>query len=237
LPALADSPVRGVDADVAAIKTAISASLARSARSETPYRHWILSEFFPDPVVAALFQLPFKAPPLDGISGERELHNDSRTYFDDDNIARRPVCAAVAKAFHDVDTVATIAAATGADLDGCYLRIEFAQDVDGFWLRPHTDLGVKRLTLLYYLAEPGQEELGTDIYVSADRWFARAAFTRNAAMMFVPNDRTWHGFEPRTIDGVRKSVIINYVTHDWRDREQLAYADTPVRAASISRTV
>ena len=37
-----------------------------------------------------------------------------------------------------------------------------------------------------------------------------------------------HGFEPRQIDGVRKSVIVNYVTNDWRAREQLAFPDTPI---------
>jgi hypothetical protein len=237
LPALADPKTRDIEADVSAIKRTIGASLARSRRSETPYRHWTLTRFFPEPIVEALLRLPFKAPALDGISGERKLHDDSRTYFDDHNIARLPVCAAVAKAFHDADTVATIAAATGADLDGCHLRIEFAQDVDGFWLMPHTDLGVKKLTLLYYLAEPGQEDLGTDIYAAADRWAGRAAFTCNEALMFVPNDHTWHGFEPRTINGVRKSVIVNYVTDEWRDREQLAYADKPVRAPSMPRTV
>ena len=46
-------------------------------------------------------------------------------------------------------------------------------------------------------------------------------------MVFVPSDITYHGFEPRTIDGVRKSVIINYVTNEWRAREQLAYPDRP----------
>jgi hypothetical protein len=232
----ATSAVRDIDADIAAIKAQIGASLAAGAISETPYRHWTLSNLFPEPTVEALFDLPVKAPDLGGISGERELHNDSRTYFDRDNIERRPVCAAVARAFHDTDTIDMIARATGADLDGCYLRIEFAQDITGFWLRPHTDLGVKRLTLLYYLAEPGQEDLGTDIYAAADSWAKRPPFALNEALMFVPNDHTWHGFEPREIKGVRKSVIVNYVTDAWRDREQLAYNTERVRASSSRRT-
>ncbi len=29
-------------------------------------------------------------------------------------------------------------------------------------------------------------------------------------------------------DGVRKSLIINYVTNEWRAREQLAFPDRPV---------
>jgi hypothetical protein len=59
---------------------------------------------------------------------------------------------------------------------------------------------------------------------------------RGAALLFVPSDHTWHGFEPRPFEGVRKSVIINYVTAEWRAREQLAYPDAPVRRARIART-
>lgn len=236
MSALADSKVRNVDAEVAAIKAQIAASLAAAVVSETPYRHWTWSNLFPKAVVDALFDLPFKAPELGGISGKRELHNDTRTYFDDENIARRPVCEALARAFHDGDTVAMLAKATGARLDDTFLRIEFAQDVDGFWLQPHTDEGAKMITILYYLAEPGQEDLGTDVYAARDSWAERAPFVRNQALVFVPGDHTWHGFEPRKIEGVRKSVIINYVTHEWRDRSQLAYNTETVRASTSRRT-
>jgi len=58
----------------------------------------------------------------------------------------------------------------------------------------------------------------------------------DSCVIFIPGENTWHGFEPRPFEGVRKSVIINYVTSEWRAREQLAYPDAPVRAASIART-
>ena len=48
-------------------------------------------------------------------------------------------------------------------------------------------------------------------------------------MVFVPSNTTYHGFEPRKIEGVRKSVIINYVTNEWHAREQLAFPDHPIR--------
>jgi hypothetical protein len=48
-------------------------------------------------------------------------------------------------------------------------------------------------------------------------------------MVFVPADNTWHGFERRPIEGVRKSVILNYVTAEWRAREQLSFPQAPVR--------
>jgi hypothetical protein len=44
----------------------------------------------------------------------------------------------------------------------------------------------------------------------------------------VPSSTTYHGFERRPIDGVRKSIIINYVTDEWRAREQLAFPDRPI---------
>jgi hypothetical protein len=101
-------------------------------------------------------------------------------------------------------------------------------DQDGFWLEPHTDLGVKKFTCLIYLSQ-GHEELGTDIYWDPSRHFGVSPFIPNSAMIFVPSDKTWHGFEKRPIKGVRKSVILNYVTQDWRAREQLSFSDTPVR--------
>ncbi len=215
----------------AALKDSFARSLAAATRDETPYRHWTLSNIFGPAAVEALSELPFPAPSLDGVSGARELHNNTRQYFDAANNAEFAICGAVAEAFQSADTVKAIESATGTNLAGTYLRIEYAQDLDGFWLKPHTDLGVKKLTMLYYLADaPGQDDLGTDIYAAEDAWAKRSAFDQDTALVFVPSGNTWHGFEPRPIRGVRKSVIINYVTDEWRAREQLAYPTTPVRA-------
>ncbi|MGD1038002.1 MAG: hypothetical protein ABR878_12590 [Roseiarcus sp.] len=52
---------------------------------------------------------------------------------------------------------------------------------------------------------------------------------RGAAMVFAPGDDTWHGFEKRRIERVRRSVILNYVTHEWRAREQLSFPEQAVR--------
>ena len=68
----------------------------------------------------------------------------------------------------------------------------------------------------------------TDIYDQSKKHVGRSPFAPNAAMVFVPSNITYHGFEPRRIEGVRKSVIVNYVTAEWRAREQLAFPDQPV---------
>lgn len=186
---------------------------------------------FPPGVTDTLRSLPFSTPDLHGVSGKRELHNDQRHYFDAANNARFAACGAVAEAFQSRAIAEAIEAATGADLSCSYVRLEYAQDTDGFWLQPHTDLGVKRFTMLIYLADGAEHaDLGTDIYENHETWAKRSAFIDNTALVFVPGDNTWHGLERRRIVGVRKSVIMNYVTDSWRERGQLAYPDNPVRA-------
>ena len=197
--------------------------------SEQPYRHWILRGCFPTDSVEDIVTLPFDAPSLDGVSGKRELHNNTRKYFDVENRENFPVCEAVAQAFQDKRVTSHIEKVFNTDLKGTYLRVEFAQDIDGFWLEPHTDLGVKVFTMLLYLSkDPSHTDLGTDIYDGEKRHAGRSPFTPNAAMVFIPGSNTYHGFEKRPIKGVRISLIINYVTNEWRAREQLSFPEAPI---------
>ena len=230
-PMPASAPAAGgLDADLQPMLDSLTASLTTPPES-VPYRHWLLPNMLPDAVAKALSQLPFTAPDLHGISGKRELHNDTRQYFDAANNARFPVCGALARFFQAPQTVQALQTATGADLSDTNIRIEYAVDSDCFWLQPHTDLGVKRITILYYLPDgPDQEDMGTDIYHDVDTWAARAPFKWNSALVFVPSDNTFHGFERRDIPRLRRSVIINYVTQAWKAREQLAFPDTVVSA-------
>jgi hypothetical protein len=211
------------------VKRCLRASLSRARRFDEPYRHYIAEQVFPPAVAEALKSLPFEPADLHGVSGKRELHNDSRRYFDRANCARFPACAAVAEAFQAKDVARAVERETGADLLGSFVRLEYAQDASGFWLEPHTDLGVKRFTMLIYLTGAAdREDLGTDIYLDRQTWAKRTAFVDNTALLFVPSHNTWHGLERRPIVGVRTSVIMNYVTDDWRERGQLAFPETPV---------
>lgn len=244
LPALGRGGIRQIMRDNVAVKRTTSHEAKSSAedvvrtfqhcvdtakRSEQPYRHWTLKGCLPCDSVEDIVALPFEAPSLDGVSGKRELHNKTRKYFDVENRRRFPVCEAVAQAFQDRRVTSHIERAFSTDLKGTYLRIEFAQDVDGFWLEPHTDLGVKVFTMLLYLSkDESHRYLGTDIYDGEKRHVARSPFAPNAAMVFVPGSNTYHGFEKRPIEGVRTSLIINFVTNEWRAREQLSFPDAPI---------
>ena len=212
-----------------AIAQALLASVASAKRAEKPYRHWFLTNCLPTHTADEITDLPFPAPALGGVSGKRELHNNTRRYFDQENMDRHPVCRAFNDAFQDSRVTKTIESTYGTKLGGSYLRVEYAQDTDGFWLEPHTDLGVKLFTMLLYLSKDSQHrELGTDIYDGDKRPIGRSPFQPNGAMVFVPSSNTYHGFEQRPIEAIRKSVIINYVTNDWRAREQLAFPTAPI---------
>jgi hypothetical protein len=204
-------------------------SVAKGERNNEPYVHWLVRNCLPGDTVDDILALPFEAPSLDGVSGKRELHNNTRKYFDVENRRQFPVCEAVSQAFQGERVTGLIERAFGTNLDGTYLRIEFAQDIEGFWLEPHTDLGVKVFTMLLYLSrDANHRDLGTDIYDGEKRHVGRSPFISNAAMVFIPSNNTYHGFEKRPIKGIRTSLIINYVTNEWRAREQLAFPEASI---------
>ena len=215
--------------DAEPIIAGLCTAFAASKGADEPYRHWIVNAVFPAAVADDLSRLAFPTVKLAGVSGKRELHNDQRCYFNAATNARRPICAAIAEAFQSAKVAQAIERHTGAELAGSFVRLEYAQDTDGFWLEPHTDLGVKTFTMLIYLdGGEGQTDLGTDIYRDRGAWAQRTPFTPNTALVFVPSDNTWHGLARRPIKGVRRSVIMNYVTKGWIDRSQLAFPDRPV---------
>jgi hypothetical protein len=194
-----------------------------------PYRHWFLHEVFPEPVYTDLKDMPFRVADLGGVSGTREAHNPDRVYFAGENLLSFESARVTAEAFQAPETVALFAETYGAPLADTFLRIEYAQDIDGFWLKPHTDIGVKMFTMLIYMSDdPRHADLGTDIYADPETPVGRSPFEANSAMIFVPSNNTWHGFEKRPIQGVRRSIIVNYVTDAWRAREQLAFPERPV---------
>lgn len=198
----------------------------KAARHETwPYDHWLLENALPAEDCDAIAALPFAPPDGAVFNGKRETNNATRVYFTPENQARFPVCRRVVQAFQAPEVLRAIEAATGADLSASHLRIEYCQDVDGFWLEPHTDIAVKTFTMLVYLSDdPGLAGAGTDIYEGPPdfKYVGSAPYGKNKGVIFIPADNTWHGAGHNPFKGLRKSIIINYVTSDWRDKWELA---------------
>lgn len=193
-----------------------------------PYRHWLLTDVFPEAVSAAIRDLPVAPADIEETEGKRETNNDRRVFFSVENRARYDACRQVAAALQDPATVAKLEEVCGVALEGGSLRIEYCQDTDGFWLEPHTDIGAKMFTMLVYLStDPGAEDWGTDIYDRDMNHVATAPYAFNHGLVFIPGEDTWHGFRKRPIGGVRKSIIVNYVKDEWRARHELAYPNQP----------
>ena len=53
-------------------------ALEGASRIGKPYPHWLITDLFPDDIVAHLRDLLFSVPDLGGVSGKRELHNEQR---------------------------------------------------------------------------------------------------------------------------------------------------------------
>ncbi len=210
-----------------AIAESFCASLAQAQGFAAPFPYFRAENLFPASVVEALAALPLETP--SPASGWREWVAE-RLYVDQARRAQDGLLDAVALALQSPKVASALHALCGAPLDGTYLRLEYAIDADGFWLEPHTDLGVKKFTGLIALSggDAESQDLGTDLYRSAGRPFGRVPFEPNAGTLFVPGTDTWHGFAPRPIVGLRKSLILNYVGADWQSREQLAFPDQPI---------
>jgi len=195
----------------------------RTARRESvPFDHWLLESVLPEPVLDGILELPYDPPPVPLEAGTREANNATRVFFNPCLCNTHVACAQTAAAFHDPRAIAAIERTCGIDLAGTQLRIEYCQDTDGFWLEPHTDIAPKTFTMLVYLSrEPEAADLGTDLYDSEKRWAARAPAPVNSGLIFVPGPNTWHGFAPRPFPCVRRSLIVNYVSADWRAVHEL----------------
>lgn len=201
----------------------LARSLRAAERRDEPYRHWLLSDLLDRESWEALMALPISIPAGLDFNGTREANNQSRIYFNPPFRQAHPVAEYLAAAFDGPALRGVLAEVTGRDLSADLLRIEYTLDTDGFWLEPHVDIAVKRFTMLIYLSDdPALADSGTDIYDGDLRPVGRAPYGPGLGLIFLPAKDSWHGFSRRPIRGLRRSLIINYVTADWRARHELA---------------
>jgi hypothetical protein len=198
--------------------------LTTTPQESYPYRHWMLSNLFKEEVIDDLISVPFQTHELTYDVGSREEHNSTRQYINPLSMSQHPICHRVGEIFKNREVISQFEHMGGINLKDSLLRIEYTVDTKGFWLKPHTDIGVKLFTMLIYLSkDPHAIGWGTDIYESAEKHVRAVPFKSNTALMFIPSHNTWHGFEPRELNGVRKTLIVNYVTQEWRNRHELVH--------------
>lgn len=206
-------------------------ALQKSRCDDRPYIHWTLAEALPEIIAANILMLPIKPPLIDECGGVRDLNdnNSKRSFFTPELRSQFPVCATLTEALQRPAVARQMADTCKIGVEGSYLRIEYIQDTDGAWLEPHHDIPEKLFSMVIYLCTgPEAKNWGTDIYDNQKKWCGRATAEFNSAVIFVPGDNTWHGFDKRPILGVRRLMEINYVRPSWRDRDQLCFPDKPI---------
>jgi hypothetical protein len=214
--------------DAARVADHFCDALRRSERSVDPYLHWKMTDVLPLDMCTGILTLPIAPPVLGKTDGTRDTYNESRAFFTPERRDQFPACAVLGDALQRPEVARQLEETVEIDAEGSFLRIEYIQDIDGAWLEPHRDIPEKLFSMVIYLCTgPEARNWGTDIYGADCEWVGQAPADFDSAVIFIPGDDTWHGFEPRTIKGVRRLMEINYVV-DWRDREQLVFPDRPI---------
>jgi hypothetical protein len=178
--------------------------------------------------------LPIRPPFIDECGGVRDLNDNNlrRSFFTPKLREDFAACQVFAEGFQRPEVARLFSETLGipaAEIEGSYLRIEYIQDTDGAWLEPHRDIREKLFSMVIYLCTgPEAKRWGTDIYDADKKWVGRSSAEFNSAVIFVPGENTWHGFDKRPITGVRRLMEVNYVRPSWRDREQLCFPDRPI---------
>jgi hypothetical protein len=219
---------------VVEITTHFNRSLRKSHCDDSPYRHWLMQDVLPVSLASAVLMLPIAPPQIvdhGNNHGVRDRENNPKRAFFTPTLRQDfPTCQVFAEAMQSPEVARRFAATCNIPLDGSFLRMEYIQDTDGAWLEPHRDVPEKLFSLVIYLCTgPHARNWGTDIYDADKKWVGRSSAEFNSGVIFVPGDNTWHGFDPRPIIGVRRLLEINYVHPDWRDKNQLAFPDQPIR--------
>lgn len=200
-------------------------SIQQASYETYPYPHWMITDVLPTFICNSLVEWTPDPESISGeIQGRRENNNQNRVFVNSKKRHEDKGCAALADAFEAKETRDLFLKIANVDLSNTWLRLELCLDGEGFWLEPHTDIGAKKLSFLLSLSTTkGAEAWGTDIMNPEGKSVARSSGKFNSAFLFIPAHNTWHGYEKRPMDGVRRTLIINYVDSSWRAKHELAF--------------
>lgn len=184
-----------------------------------PFKHWELSDVLPSELTDQI--LAVRIPKTTGFSYDGTRASDSkvrpqgtpprRLFLDTKTNEDYPFFKNLVDALLSKSVIDAIEFKFGLSTKDLYLRVEYINDFDGFFLDPHKDIVEKRFSMLLYLGD-GPEHMGTDFYDADLKVVKTNPFRHNHAYVFLPSDNTWHGLERKPIPDRRCSLLINYVT-------------------------
>lgn len=186
-----------------------------------PFLHWSLNNVLPLHVIDALERIPSKLFGSYTCNGLR-AGTPGTLLVTPDTLSEQAIFQELCGAFADADVIEALEHLVATPLAGTRLRIGLCVDRNGFWLKPHTDILAKRLTVLVYVSQSNPtEQLGTDLFDREGKLVKRVSSRVNSALLFRPGENTYHGFIRRRITGERRVLVVNYVGDTWVDSAQL----------------
>jgi len=159
--------------------------------------------------------------------GTQRSELEGRFFFSPTNRSLFPVCDDVARAFQSKKVSQFIEKCADIKLTNTQLLIKYTQDCHGYYLEPHTDsIDPKRFTLVVTLPRALHlETMGTDLYDNDHIYVSTQPRTIRGGLAFVPSSQTWHGFAKKPINGIRRSLIVNYVGEGWPQTLDLSFPE------------
>jgi hypothetical protein len=201
----------------------VSENLKKLASRTEPFKHWIFDGVLLEETIDELLKLPLALPKIEKHTGKRDSQNQTRIFFNESQCNKYSVVKNIAYVFNHPSIISQLGTICGRDLAKGKLRIEYTLDTGDFWLEPHLDIKEKLLTFLIYLSkDPDSSKWGTTIYNRDLSFHSKAPYKSNMGLMFMAGEDTWHGVPKQNIQGIRKNLIINYVTKDWKSTHELA---------------
>ena len=128
-----------------------ASAFAHADRLERPFRHWRFNDALPEALCREIIALSISLPPTLDSLGKRSSLNEYRRFFSPEMQQRYPAAGMIAELFQSEPVVQAIETLCNIDCSGSYLRIEYCQDQDGFWLEPHMDIKENIVTIQIYL--------------------------------------------------------------------------------------
>ncbi len=211
------------DSDGFLLLRKVSENLRKFASNHEPFKHWLFDGVLSEETIDELLKLPLPVPKIEKHTGKRESQNQTRIFLNKECCNKHSVAKNVANVFNHPSIISKLSNICGRDLTKGKLRIEYTLDTGDFWLEPHLDIKEKLVTFLIYLSkDPGSSEWGTTIYNRDLSFHSKAPYKSNMGLMFMAGEDTWHGVPKQNIQGIRKNLIINFVTKDWKSTLELA---------------
>ena len=196
----------------------IRSALRTGHLESAPFPHLRFSNLLPEGTALGLADLDLSQVPGGAMQ--------EKIYFSADVQRQLPLCAAVASAFQNAETVFTLEGLLDVSLEGMLLRIQYAREPINKSRKPHRGRKGKKLNLQLYLSKDLDD--GTDLFDGSDHHVVTVQRLFNHGIACVVGTKSWHDFRERSLKAQRLSLNISYVVADWPILGELSFPNSPV---------